>query len=447
MSRGLTTFVGRERELEVLERALEDARSQLLYEFRQRIGKDRAFILSGSCSPDGGQTPFLPFIEVVRGSFQVSAGEAQKEVASKLEMGLTALGLQSVRNLGLLLHLLGLKVPDNALVGLDGLLIGFRTRELSQQLLEARCRLSPVVTVIEDLHWIDSVSEELLGKIIDSETKLRLLLLTARRPEYAPPWLDHSAVTKLPLEPLPTGNIRHLVQTRLGVEALPEALARQVTEKAEGNPLFAEEIVSFLIERGVLHSTARNVEFDSNAVAAGLPASLQSLLTARVDRLAPKDGTLLQAASVIGRRFDTELLAAVVDDIDGIDARLGAMQALDLLHSEGKSSNLFKHALVRDSLYQSLLADARTALHCRIAEEIERRSSNRLTEVAEVLAHHYCQTERAEKAFAYLSMAGSRSLSVYSLEEAEAHFSAAIALVESNPGCASDQQIANVLVD
>jgi predicted ATPase len=189
------------------------------------------------------------------------------------------------------------------------------------------------------------------------------------------------------------------------------------------------------------------VEFDSNAVAAGLPASLQSLLTARVDRLAPKDGTLLRAASVIGRRFDTELLAAVVDDIDGIDARLGAMQALDLLHSEGKSSNLFKHALVRDSLYQSLLADARTALHCRIAEEIERRSSNRLTEVAEVLAHHYCQTERAEKAFAYLSMAGSRSLSVYSLEEAEAHFSAAIALVESNPGCASDQQIANVLVD
>ena len=117
--------------------------------------------------------------------------------------------------------------------------------------------------VIEDLHWIDSASEELLGNLIDSEAKLRLLLLTSRRSEYAPPWLDRATVTKLPLEPLPTGDIRHLVQARLGVDALPEALARQVTEKAEGNPLFAEEIVGFLIERGVLRSTAGKVEFDS----------------------------------------------------------------------------------------------------------------------------------------------------------------------------------------
>ena len=226
-----------------------------------------------------------------------------------------------------------------------------------------------------------------------------------------------------------------MVQARLGVEVLPETLVRQVTEKAEGNPLFAEEIVSFLTERGVLRATAGKVEFDTNAVAAAMPASVQSLLTARVDRLAPKDRTLLQAASVIGRRFDTELLAVAVDDIDDIDARLAAMQALDLVRSESKSSNYsFKHALVRDALYQSLLTEARTALHSRIAEEIERRSGNRLIEVAETLAHHYSQTDHADKAFAYLSMAGSRSLSVYSLEEAEAHFSAAIALVETKPG-------------
>ena len=206
-----------------------------------------------------------------------------------------------MRNVGLLLHLLGLKVPDGALTGLDGVLIGLRTRELLQQLLEARCRLSPVVMVIEDLHWIDSVSEEVLGKIVDSEAKLRLLLLTTRRPEYTPPWLDRATVTKLPLEPLPAGDIRHLVQARLGVEALPEALARQVTEKAEGNPLFAEEIVSFLTERGMLRTVAGKLDFDASAVAATLPASVQSLLTARVDRLAPKDRALLQAASVIGQ--------------------------------------------------------------------------------------------------------------------------------------------------
>jgi class 3 adenylate cyclase len=169
LSRGLSTFVGRESELELLERALDETGSQLrvvdlvadpgmgksrlLHEFRQRIGKDRAFILSGSCSPDGQQTPFLPFIEVVRASFRVSAGEAEQEVARKLEMGLTALGLDSNRNLGLLLHLLGLKVPDAALTGLDGVLIGLRTRELLQQLLEGG-RREEAKSVLDHVHAI-----------------------------------------------------------------------------------------------------------------------------------------------------------------------------------------------------------------------------------------------------------------------------------------------------
>ena len=189
-----------------------------------------------------------------------------------------------------------------------------------------------------------------------------------------------------------------MVQARLGVEALPEALARQVIEKAEGNPLFAEEIVSFLIERDMLRTAGGTLDFDASAVTTVLPASVQSLLTARVDRLAPRDRALLQAASVIGRRFGPELLAVAVGATGDINARLAAMQALDLVHLEDKSGNyIFKHALVRDALYQSVLSEARRALHLRIAAEIERRSGNRLAEVAEVLAHHYSQTDRAEQ--------------------------------------------------
>jgi hypothetical protein len=332
------------------------------------------------------------------------------------------------------------------LTGLDGLLIGMHTRALLQQLLEAHCRLSPVVMVIEDLHWIDSVSAELLGRIIDSDSKLRLLILTTRRPEYVPLWLDRKTVTKVRVEPLQTDHIRRLVQGRLGVEALPEALARQVTEKAEGNPLFAEEIVSFLTERGMLRVAAGKLEFDANQVAAALPGTVQNLLTARVDRLALKDRAILQAASVIGRRFDPELLAVAVDETD-IAAQLAAMQALDLVRREDKSSDYeFKHALVRDALYQSLLTEPRKTLHLKIAEEVERRSGNRLTEVAEVLAQHYSQTDRVEKAFAYLSMAGTKSLSVYSLDEATTHLTAALALLDKNPDCASDDQVADFLV-
>jgi predicted ATPase/class 3 adenylate cyclase len=462
VTRGLTTFVGREHELEVLERALDDARSQLrvidivaepgigksrlLHEFRQRVGKERAFILSGGCSPDSQQTPFLPFIEVVRGAFRLGAGEAEKDIGQKLEMGLTALGLQSTRNLGLLLHLLGLKVPDDGLKGLDGVLIGLRTRELLQELLEARCRLSPLLMMIEDLHWIDSASEELFGKIIDSEAKRRLLLVTTRRPEYSPPWLGRAIVTKLPLEPLPTGDIRRLMRERLGVEAVPEGVARQVTEKAEGNPLFVEEIVSYLTERGIIRAVAGELEFDASVASVPLPASVQSLLAARVDRLAPKDRSLLQAASVIGRQFDPVLLAGAVGETD-IDDRLVAMQALDLVLPQSKSDDYaFKHALVRDALYQSLLTEPRKSLHLKIAEEIVRRSGNRLTEVAEVLAYHYSQTDRAEEAFIYLAMAGSKCLNVYSLDQASSHFAAALALIDKNPECASDNQVTDFLV-
>ena len=462
VSRGLSTFVGREKEMEALERGLDKARSELcvidlaaepgmgksrlLYEFRQRIGKDSAFVLSGNCSPDGQQTPFLPFIEIVRGSFRIRAGESEKEIAQKLESGLSDLGLQSVRSLGLLLHLLGLSVPDGALSGLDSVLIGLRVRELLRELLEARCKLSPVIMIIEDLHWIDSASEELLGKIVDSKTKLRLLLVTTHRPEYTATWRDRPAVISLSVERLAVGDMRRLVQARLNVEALPEGLARHLTEKAEGNPLFAEEIVSYLTERGILRTGSGKLEFNDSTVTGALPASVQSLLTARVDRLSSDDRALLQAASVIGRRFDPLLLAVAVNDTN-VDARLAAMQALDLVHRVGKSDDYsFKHALVRDALYQSLLSEARSALHAKIGKEIERRGGNRLPEVAEVLAHHYGHTNMADKAFAYLFMAGSKALGVYSLDEATTHLTAALALLDQDPTCASDHEFAEFFV-
>jgi predicted ATPase len=330
-------------------------KSRVLHEIRQRIGKDRAFVYQELARQ---QTPFLPFIEVVRRSFRVDGGEAEKNIAQKLETGLTALGLQSSRNLGLLLHLLGLTVPEGVLTGLDGVLIGLRTRELLQHLLEARCRLSPVVLVIEDLHWIDNASKELLGKIIDVGAKLRLLVITTRRSEYSPPWLGRLVVTNLPLEPLAAGDIRHLIQERLSVAALPEGLAQQVIDKAEGNPLFAEEILSYLTERGDLRTVAGTLEFNASAVSPALPASVQSILAA-------SDRALLQTASVIGRRFDPELLANVLNEGE-VDDRLASMHALDLIHQKSKTGDFeFKHALVRDALYNNLLSEARASLHSK----------------------------------------------------------------------------------
>jgi class 3 adenylate cyclase len=167
LSHGLTSYVGRSRELETLDRCLGESsaglrvvdvvgepgigKSRLLHEFRGRFSDMRVFVLAGSCSPDGQQTPFRPFIEVVRGSFRVKIGEAEPDVLRKLNKGLEALGLASQQNLGLLLNLLGLNPTPGALQGLDGTLIGLRTRDLLLSLLRARCRITPVVMLLEDL--------------------------------------------------------------------------------------------------------------------------------------------------------------------------------------------------------------------------------------------------------------------------------------------------------
>jgi hypothetical protein len=179
-----------------------------------------------------------------------------------------------------------------------------------------------------------------------------------------------------------------------------------------------------------------------------MPASIQALLTARVDQLAPNDRKLLQIAAAIGRRFDSNLLTLVAGSITPIDDQLRAIKRLDLVYEHPATGEFsFKHALVRDALYGSLLTGSRSALHLKIADEIERRSDNRLAEVAEVLAHHYGQTERAEKSFQYSAMAARKSLHVYSLKAAESFCNSALSLLRTNPECTGDEALAELLFD
>jgi class 3 adenylate cyclase len=463
LGRGLSAYIGRDNELTMLRDALRRARdrlqvidivgdpglgkTRLAFEFRQRLNADEVRVLTGNCTADGQQIPFLPFLEVVRGAFRIRPEDDPAEIARKLETGLRSLELHTTENLGLLLNLLGIEPPEGSLAGLDGVLIGLRTRDLLPALLKARCRASPVVLSLEDIHWIDGVSQEILGRMIEDLAQSNLLIITTRRPEYVPSWRDGPGVTTLRLEPMTASDIRHLLETRLGVASAPDALIRQVTERAEGNPLFGEEILSFLIQRGALRVTEGSVEFDPDAGDIGLPASLQSLLAARADRLPREDRALLQAAAAIGRRFDRTLLALVVEAED-VGARLENLHALDIVHREGRSSDYaFKHVLLRDTLYQSLLMDRRAQLHLKIAQALEKRSEGRLTEVAETLAHHYVRTDRNSIAFAYLAMAGAKSLGVYSLDEADQYFATALALFERDPTCASGERFAEMLAN
>ena len=230
---GLTTFVGRAPELEKLERGFDAIRSgvqvfdiagepgigksRLVHEFVGQIVKDRARVLVGSCTPDGQQTPFRAFIEIVRGAYRLEPEDSETVVARKLDEGLQGLGLRSPENLALLLNMLGLKAPEGALASLDGVLIGLRTRELLQTLVQARSRLTPLILVFEDLHWLDSASEDLLAKTVAMD-ELRLLILHTRRPEYDPPWAGQPRVARLSMEPLSARETSRIAQARLGVD-------------------------------------------------------------------------------------------------------------------------------------------------------------------------------------------------------------------------------------
>ena len=461
--RGLTGYVGRDRELETLERALDAiaagtqiidivgeagiGKSRLIHEFRDQIVKERALLLVGVCTPDGQQTPFSAFIEIARRAVRVSSGDEEKAVARKLDEGLLPLGLSSPENLGLLLNMLGLEAPRGALVGLDGVLIGLRTRNLLRQIVSARARLTPLILIFEDLHWLDSASQELLASLVAMPDRLQLLILVTRRSGYVPSWAGDPRVARLTLEPLSARETSRIAQARLGVDRLPEALAKLVASRAEGNALFAEEIADYLVERGIVRRGAGGLEFDPAAAAAALPDSIQSLLASRVDRLAPAERSLLQTAAVVGRCFDPELVVAASRTQESGEAAFAAMQSFDIVRRDERTGDyVFKHSLVRDALYGGLLSSPRRALHLEVAQELERRSANRLFEVAETLAHHYAEASSVEKAFTYLAMAGQKSLNVYAILEAERYFRQALAVFEAHDECAAPASVVQVVV-
>jgi class 3 adenylate cyclase/tetratricopeptide (TPR) repeat protein len=440
--RGLTEFVGRAAELGTLASTLRDlhslrvidiageagiGKSRLLHEFIGYEFDKHVLVLRGSCTSDGRRAPYLPFIEIVRRSFRFADDVTSESAIIKIEKGLSRLGLAASGNCDLLLHLLRLARPSTLTV-LDGALIGSRTRDLLLQLLEALCGASKVILLIEDLHWIDSASEEFLTRLINRQDAPPMLLLYTRRPDYRAPWGDKPEVVHLPLAPLSQSEMLQIVGAQLGVAVVPEALGRLISVKAEGNPLFAEEIASFLVEQRIVRNVDSELQYQPSAVAAALPGTLELLLMAMVDRLKPEDRSLLQVASVIGRQFDPWLLAAATGiSNQDVNQSLSAIEPTGVIYREGQSGSYsFKHVLVHDALLRSLLSDASSKMHLAIAYQIEQRSTGGPAEVAEILAHHFSYTDQFEQTFFYSCLAGRRCLDIYSLEEAEEYFRKAL---------------------
>jgi tetratricopeptide (TPR) repeat protein len=310
-----------------------------------------------------------------------------------------------------LLALLDVPVEDAAWQALDPAQRRRRTLDAVKRLLLRESREQPLLLIVEDLHWIDSASQAFLDSLVESLGSARLLLLVNYRPEYQHAWSSKTYYSRIRQDALPAESAGELLDALLGDDPGLAPLKQRLVKR--GNPFFLEETVRTLVETKVLEGERGRYRLTRPVQAIQVPATVQAVLAARIDRLSPQDKRLLQVASVVGKDVPSAPLRAVADLSDEALRRgLERLQAAEFLYETGLYPDLeyaFKHALTHEVAYGSLLQDRRRALHGRIADTIEALYRDRFIEHIERVAYHAVQAERWDKASEYLRQAGARA--------------------------------------
>jgi class 3 adenylate cyclase/tetratricopeptide (TPR) repeat protein len=453
-ARGLTRFVGRDAELETLRQTLAQAgagrgqivalvgepgvgKSRLVWEFTHSHRSQGWLVLESGSVSYGKATSWLPVIDLLKSYCGIEAADDQRRIREKVTGKLLTLEPAIQPTLPAFLALLDVPVEDAAWEKLDAGQRRQRTLDAVKRLLLRESQEQPLLLVFEDLHWIDAETQALLDSLAESLPTARLLLLVNYRPEYEHAWGRKTYYGQLRLDPLPPESADELLRALLGDDPSLQELKRLLVERTEGNPFFLEETVQTLVETGVLggergaHVLARPLE------STGVPATVQAVLAARIDRLAPEDKRLLQCAAVIGKDVPFALLQAIAElREDWLRQSLADLQAAEFLYETRLFPDLeytFKHALTHEVAYGSLLSDRRRALHARIVEVIERQSADRLAEQVERLAHHAVRGEVWEKAVTYLRQAGAKAAVRGAYREAAGYFEQALVAITRLP--------------
>jgi len=425
MVRGVTELVGRRPEMETLMGALKRAKegegqvvdivgeagvgkSRLVYEFQKKI-EDEVIFLTGNCVQYGRNINFLPVIDIVKGAFGVREGMNEEEVGHRIE----AIATQDlVPMIPFYRNLLSLRVEDPKFRALEPEGRKFGTFEAVKDLLIFLGRRKPLVVCLEDVHWIDSISEALFTYFARSIAEQRILMLSAYRPEGAPSWTQGAHYQRLGIETLSSKSSAKLIRNVLHVPALEPGLEEKILEKTAGNPLFIEEIVRELLERGDLVKSGDQYVCKLSVEQCEIPNTVHGVLAARMDRLSEDLKRTMQVASVIGRDFAFRLLKTIMELGEELRSQMTNLVGLEILYEKALYPELeyiFKHALIQEVAYDSLLKQRRREIHGRTAQAIEELYADRLKEHYESLAHHYELSGDAGKAVKYLILAGEKS--------------------------------------
>jgi class 3 adenylate cyclase/tetratricopeptide (TPR) repeat protein len=426
-SRGLTQFVGRDAELEMLRRTLDQAgrghgqlvalvgepgvgKSRLVWEF-SHSHRTQGWLLLDSGSVSYGQaTSYLPLIDLLKGYCGIEDLDDPRRMREKVAGKVLMLDDALRSSLPALLALLDLPVDDAEWQTLGPPQRRQRTHEALKRLLLRESVEQPLLLVLEDLHWIDAETQALLDSLVERLPTSRILLLVSYRPEYEHTWHSKTYYQQLRLDPLPPESAIELLTVLLGDSAELESLRRMLIKGTEGNPFFVEESVRSLVESGTLVGERGAYRLAKPIESAQVPATVQAVLAARIDRLAPEDKRLLQSAAVIGKDVPYQVLRVIAElPEDVLHQGLGRLHRAEFLYETSlypEAEFTFKHALTQEVTYRSMLQERRRALHARVVDALETRFPDRLTEQVERLGYHALRGELWNKAVRYLSQAG-----------------------------------------
>ena len=326
-----------------------------------------------------------------------------------------------------------------------------RTREILIELLMETAQEQPVLFIFEDIHWADPSTLEFLSLLVEQVPTAQVLAMFTLRPEITPPWGIRGHVTQITLNRLPQRLVTDMMDQLTSGKELPEDIVRQIATKSDGVPLFVEELTRMVIESGLLREVDAGYELSGPLPALAIPSTLQDSLTARLDKLSTARESV-QLAAVLGREFNYEVIRAVspLDDVT-LAQHLGQIVNSEFLYQRGsipESTYIFKHALIQDAAYNSLLISRRQQYHQRVAQAFEERFAEAVESEPELLAHHYTEAGLISQAVSYWQRAGERALSSYAHEEAMAHFHRGLVarrVLLTDPGPAEDSEVEELL--
>jgi len=450
--RGLTPFVGRERELELLldgfERSKEGrgqsfsivseagvGKSRLLYEFRKAVANEDATFLEGKCLSYGRGVAYHPVIDILKSNFDIHEGDGNLEIREKVKEGLKILGVDEPSTLPYLLELLSVK--DS---GIDK--IPMSPEERKVRIIDALNRivlkgseLRPLIMAFEDLHWMDKSSEESLKDLLDSIAGARVFLIFTYRPEFVHTWAGKSYHNQVNLNRLSNRESLTMVSCLLGTEDINADLEELILEKTEGVPFFIEEFMRSLQDLNIIERKDNRYHLVKDIQKVTIPSTIQDVIMARVDSLPEGAKEVLQTGSVIEREFSYELINRVMRiSQDELLSRLSALKDSELLYERGiypESTYIFKHALTQEVIYDSILSSKRRKLHEEIGNAIEELYKDNISEQYGIVAEHFIESENYEKAAAYSKLAGKKAEKATSLKDAIEYATKRVACLES----------------